>query len=400
MVEWRKYLLLLLLLPTIFASSISPLGKDDIMLMVPLTVMIIIALLAITRMISNAISNPKLDAWVKTEIRELVAALIIISALTGATLAATGLGKVLTNENDAVAAAIDIIDTKWIDKFDDAFKTTIVAAGKIKSAATYSPSMSIPLWFVSLSYTTNPLAGAMLLLTPLTMSVQALTNAIFLSEGMRLLLSYSAVITPQILLPGAFIVRLIPFTRKLGNTLIALAIALHVFLPFSIILVDRLNDTIDRPNPTMDTSMLDGGAEAMTYAALLCKLKPARVLLGLGDYPFALIVCSPLLFIPGGQAAFPGCVLLVQNVVYPIIQLVMQISFTVTNLAWEGLVSGLNYEEGAFDQVMPFLREVSNLVFLTYLNLILIATITISGARSLSGALGGEIYMFGVQRLV
>lgn len=400
MVEWRICLLILLLLPIIFASDIAPLGKDTIMFLVPVTVMAMIAFLGITRMLSGTISDPKLEAWVKTEIRELIAALIIITALTGATLTASGLGKVLTNEDDAIASAIDIIDTQWIEKFDDSFKIAIEAAGYIKSAATYSPSMSIPLWYVSLSYSTNPLAGSLLLLTPLTMAIQALANAIFLAEGMRLLLFYSAVITPQILLPGAFIIRLIPFTRKLGNTLIALAIALHIFLPFSIILVDKLNDTIDRPNPSMDTDMLTGGAGAMTYAAPLCKLKPARVLLGLGDYPFALIVCLPLLFTPGGQLAWPGCVLTVQNVVYPIIQIVFQVAFVVTNGIWEPLVSGLDYELNAFDQVMPFLKEVNSLVLLTYLNLILIATITISGARSLSGALGGEIYMFGVQRLV
>lgn len=400
MVEWRVCLLILLLSPAIFSSAIAPLDKDTIMLLVPLTVMVMIAFLGITRMLSGTISDPKLEAWVKTEIRELVAALIIIAALTGTTLAANGLGKVLTNEDNVIASAIDIIDTKWIEKFDDSFKTAIVAAGKIKSAATYSPSMSVPLWYVSISYTTNPLAGAMLLLTPLTMAVQALSNAIFLSEGMRLLLSYSSVITPQILLPGAFIVRLIPFTRKLGNTLIALAIALHIFLPFSIILVDKLNDTIDRPDPDMDTDLLNGGADWMTIASPLCKLQPARVLLGLGDLPFALIVCSPLLFVPGGQAAYPPCVLTVQNVVYPIIQMVFQISFSVTNGLWEPLVSVLGYEGMAFDQVMPFLREVNSLVFLTYLNLILIATITVSGARSLSSALGGEVYMFGVQRLV
>lgn len=400
MVEWRISLLILLLLPTVFSSSITPLDKNFMMLLVPLTVMSMVALLGITKMLANTISDPKLDAWVKTEIRELVAALVIIVALTGVILASGGLGMILTNEIDANAAATNIIDTQWIDKFDDSFKTAIVAAGKIKSTATYSPSMSIPLWYVSLSYTTNPLAGAMLLLTPLTMAVQALTNAIFLSEGIRLLLSYSSVITPQILLPGAFIVRLIPFTRKLGNTLIALAIALHVLLPFSIILVDKLNGTIDRPNPSMDTSVLEGGTEAMTNVAFLCKAKVARVLLGLGDYPFALIVCSPLLFIPGGQAAYPGCVLLVQNVVYPIIQMVMQIVFTVSNGIWEAVMAETDYELDAFDQVMPFLREVNSLVLLTYLNLILIATITISGARSISSALGGEIYMFGVQRLV
>jgi hypothetical protein len=58
------------------------------------------------------------------------------------------------------------------------------------------------------------------------------------------------------------------------------------------------------------------------------------------------------------------------------------------------------YWLNAYDTVMPFLRDVNSVVFLTYIDLILIAIITISGARSLSSALGGEAYMFGVQRLI
>jgi hypothetical protein len=58
------------------------------------------------------------------------------------------------------------------------------------------------------------------------------------------------------------------------------------------------------------------------------------------------------------------------------------------------------YAKGAFDALYPFLKNVNNLVFMGYLDFILIAIVTVTGARSLSTALGGEWYMAGIQRLI
>jgi hypothetical protein len=43
---------------------------------------------------------------------------------------------------------------------------------------------------------------------------------------------------------------------------------------------------------------------------------------------------------------------------------------------------------------------VSNLVLVGYLDFILIGLVTVSGAKSISAALGGEWYMAGIQRLI
>jgi hypothetical protein len=234
------------------------------------------------------------------------------------------------------------------------------------------------------------------------MGAQALTNAIFLCEGLKLLILYCDVVVPAILLPGAFIIRLIPFTRKLGNTLISIAIAGYVLLPLSVIIVNELNKTIDVPEPEIDLSEFDGNNYAMGFANSLCGSKVVRTLLALGDLPFAMISCVFLLFIPGGQGAYWPCVLTMWNVVYPIIQIVFQLLFTSLNIIWEATISTgeEKYWLSAFDAVIPFLESVNNLVFLAYIDLIMIATITIVGARSFSSALGGEVYMFGIQRLI
>jgi hypothetical protein len=50
--------------------------------------------------------------------------------------------------------------------------------------------------------------------------------------------------------------------------------------------------------------------------------------------------------------------------------------------------------------LQPFLRDVSNLVMVIYLDIVFIIMVTIAGARSLSTVLGGEWYMAGIQRLI
>ncbi|VVC04858.1 Uncharacterised protein [Candidatus Bilamarchaeum dharawalense] len=410
MVEWRAGLLILLLLPILHASIVTPIEGSEIQVAVPIAAIVIAILLGLSYMMANMLSDPKLEAWVKTEIREFGIALITITFLTVGIVVISlagsdpsqNIGKVFTGDTAYMDTATGIIDG-WIGTFDTAFKYAIEAGGKIRTASTYSPYLSIPLWYVSISYSTNPLSGSMLLLTPLTMAAQALTNAIFLSEGVRLIIVYCKVIVPKILLPGAFIVRLVPFTRKLGNTLIAVAIAAYIFLPLSVIIVDKLNATIDPDtiSPDMDTDGLNAATWIMGASAPFCQAKVVRFLLGLGDYPFALIVCLFLLFIPGGQAVYPSCVFLVQNVVYPLIQVIFQILFTLFVILWEPIVmAGQKYWLDAFDIVMPFLEHVNNLVLLTYIDMILIGILTVTGARSLSAALGGEIYMFGIQRLI
>jgi hypothetical protein len=409
MVSWRVGTVFLLLLGSLHADLVNPIG-NELQLAVPVAAVVVAIFLALVRMLAETISDPKLDAWVKTEFREWGVALIIIcflSAIVTGAVASGGIGEILTGDvgkDNYIDTSVEILDN-WLGNFDDAFEDLITAGGKIRTASTYSPYMSVPIWFVSLSYATNPLAGTMILLTPVTMASQALTNAIFLVEGLRLLIVYCDVIVPSIILPGAFIIRLIPFTRRLGNTLIAVAMAAYMFLPLSVIIVNELNQNINMPDPNLsenDFNELSGASGIMAVSAPFCEAEPIRVLLGLGDYPFGLITCAFLLLIPGGQAAYPGCVVMMQSIVYPIIQIIYQVIFVLATIIWEPVVtSGDNaYWLTAFDVIMPFLEELNNLVFLSYINMILVAIITIVGARSLSSVLGGEVYMFGIQRMI
>ncbi len=397
----RLQALILIALVQLSFSAVAPI---DLTFAVPVMAIVVGMFLGMASMLSTSISDPRLEAWVKTELREFFVGIVLIAILTASLIGSNSVAKAVTGKDDFISEAQTIVQG-WLTTYDSSFEQIIRAAGKIRAAATYSPYLNIPIWYFSINYSTNTLGGIAIMLGPLNMAAQGLTNAIYLSEGLMMLLAFMKIVVPHILLPLAFIARLIPFSRKMGNTLIALSIAGLIFLPLSVIVAGALNGTISMPNPSMDLDELDADPWAMVMAEPLCESVPVRSLLFVTEQLFSAIVCLPLLLTPwtAGLYQAPCREPLMHQVVYPLIQLIFQIVNTILLIIWEIAYSaGLDetYANAVFDQVLGFLRGVNNLVLVAYIDMIIVGTFTMVSARSLSSALGGEWYMAGVQRLI
>ncbi len=394
---WRVAVALSIILPAAFAVPI------DLTFAVPAVVIIVAAGLGLASMLGKSLSNPQLDAWAKTEVRELFAGMILIAICIGLFVASNGLAVALTGNANYVDTAQSVLQ-KWGDSISNAYHYVIKAATAIKIAASYSSGANAPIWWVSINYQTGPLSGAGIFLVPLNIATQALTNGLYLSEGLSMLVRFLSVVVPKILLPLAFCARIIPFTRRTGNTLIALSIAGLILLPYSILMADFFNTQIGMPNPTIsDLSVLDADPYPILAFAPICEFQALRFMFSLTDFGFAAVACLPLLFIPVyGWALYGPCYAYTSEVIYPIISMVSQILGGLALIAWESKMALQTNSYGAqvFDQLQPFLAAVNNLLLVIYLDMIFIALITITGARSISSALGGEAYMAGIQRLI
>ncbi len=398
----RHLLLLVLML------GLSAAAAPDFTPAVPLTAIVVAVFLAIMMMLSTAISSPQLDAWSKNELRELIAGVILAALIYGFFISSTTIASGITGQTDYLGASQNVINGLLSDSkigFDRAFHDIIRAGTRVRAAMTYSPYISVPLWYVGLTYSTSPLAGAAPLFTSLSSATTGLANSIFLYEGVLFLLKFSATAVPSVLLPVSLCLRMIPFTRKTGNTLVALCLAVMVLLPFSVIFIGEIHKVINYPKVSLsngDLGNLDPGAYAMTVAEPFCKLMPIRVIMSLNDLLFSIVVCLPLAFIPFvGAGLFAACQPLVQYVIYPLLMLVLQVSYDVALASWIAFTGeGSGYTDRAFDVLIVFLGNINNAILLSYLDTIVIAIITISGARSISTALGGEWYLAGIQRFV
>ncbi|MDD5340203.1 MAG: hypothetical protein PHV13_03055, partial [Candidatus ainarchaeum sp.] len=124
-------MMLLLMSPAVFA-----IGPVDFTFAVPGVAVIVIAFLGIMSMMASATSDPRLEAWAKTEIREFVAALIIVGIVVGFFITSNTIAAALGGGTNYIASALNVTD-KWIGWYDSAFEYAIRAAAKIRVGATF-----------------------------------------------------------------------------------------------------------------------------------------------------------------------------------------------------------------------------------------------------------------------
>jgi hypothetical protein len=397
---FRHLLLLLSVLGIAFAAG------PDFTSIVPITAVLVAIFLALMSMLATSISSPQLEAWSKNELRELVAGAILAALIYAFFIGATGVTQTLTGQSDYLTASQNIITnlmTNQTTGLDRSFDDIVRAATYMKAAATYSPYISVPLYVIGLTYSTSPLGGVYPLFSSLASATSGIANSIFIYEGLLFLLKFCATAVPAVLLPISLSLRMIPFTRKIGNTLIAICLAGMVLVPFSVILIGMMNSVINYPQAFLtssDLDQLDPGTWAMTIAQPFCELMPVRMLLSLDDVTFSLVVCLPLLSNPFTAGLFVPCLPLVQ-VIYHLFMIGVQVAYDTALGSWIAFAGeGVGYTNQAFGVLVTFLSNVNDVILLSYLDTIIIGIITISGARSISTALGGEWYLAGIQRFV
>ncbi|MEM4359896.1 MAG: hypothetical protein QXT45_05155 [Candidatus Bilamarchaeaceae archaeon] len=397
-----------LFLSLLIALGVVAAADVDLIPLVPSTIVLVIIGIALSYMASDALADPQLKAWAKGELVELITGVILIVSISMLFIGTTELSKTITGKDDYTQIAIDVIDG-MLEDYGVAYESIIKAAARIRIGATFSTWLTIPVWFFSFNYSSAPLTGIGPIFISLGMATQGLTNVIFLYEGIRLLLLFCQATIPEIVLPLAFILRLIPFTRRAGNTLIAVALGGILLLPLSVIIIGYMNSLIDYPQPALSNDelrRLDAYPWPVIAMSAFCQMPANRFILTLNEYGFAALVCLPAAIIP---AAYAACYTAVSQVVYHVIQTALhgvQAIITGIWLAWADWAAAASGSAGSiwarevWHILRPFLENVSNLVLVGYVNAIIIAIITTSGIRSISTALGGEWQLPGIERLI
>lgn len=412
----RLFFLIVLITTLSFSanSACSPIDTvsdyviNDYSSLIPLTLITIAIFLAILKTFSGALGLPPLEAWIKSEIREIIVTAVLLTVFLSVIGASDVIIQAITGEigiegsNCVRDAAINAANNMLI-KYENAYNSIIDAATRLRAASTYSSGASAG-FIVYGGYSSSVYGGAYPLIGSLNAATVGLTNAIFLYKAINALINFFAIAVPYFLFPAAFCLRAFPFTRRIGNTLIAIALGLAIFFPMSVILVGYLNNIVGTPSPQLTKSDLGKlGVEEGWGSKILspiCKNEWARATLGANELVFSTMVCLPLLFVPFvGPGLFMACFHITADIVYPVMM-------AAESFGLSALITGLDkltahFDVGkAFDIIYPFLRDVNILVVVSYVNVLLIGIITIGAIRSISTALGGEIYLPGVEKLI
>jgi len=142
---WKAIFITLLLTGFFFAAT------NDLGILIPITAITVMVILALIYMLSHMLMIPMLDAWAKTEIREVIAGMVLAVVVYAMLFSVNNIATALTGENDYLGGAEKIVD-KILKGYDQTYYDIIRAGKRIRSAATYSPYINVPLWYVSISY--------------------------------------------------------------------------------------------------------------------------------------------------------------------------------------------------------------------------------------------------------
>ncbi|MCP4648025.1 MAG: hypothetical protein GY852_09890, partial [bacterium] len=221
--------LFLVMLSLSFAGGPDPqVGLPDLGLGFLLIIALLVSLLLVlASMLGSSLQNPGLTAWSKTQIRGLIVSAILVALIWGVVTGSNTLISVLflsTGEDSLVdlgnAGLDDLIEYQeaLYHKVADAY----LSVGVIQGTSYYSVASAMSWVYLGTGYT--PGYGMSILMGPLSIAANNLTTQILTFKLVKVFLVYIEAVVPSFLLPIALALRIFPFTRSAGNTLIALCL--------------------------------------------------------------------------------------------------------------------------------------------------------------------------------
>ncbi len=404
--------------------EIPELGLGFILLIVLLSVMII----SFSSMAANSFQSPELMAWSKTQITEVTASVILVviiwAGVFGSNIMVSAIFLDTGQESlaDLGATSLDgIIEYQEIlyGKVAQAYLTVGALQG------TSYHSVIAPAWWIYFSIGGTPLYGLSILLGPLSIAASNLTTQILLLKSVQAFMQYIDIVVPLYVLPLGLAFRILPFTRNVGNTLIALSLGALFMLPLSLMLVGEFYAIADSPDPdigfeykkdvegiSFEVDEMAGSVKMFDVGKIIlgvvCKNSVLRTFAQLGELIWGLVYGLVLMstcpeFAP--PYLWPLCVVKKFIVFifdkWPDIMFYAELAFA--TIMTPAIIGDLTGAGGAPDLhliVDTLLPAVTEAVAFSLTCFFIIVFVTFGGVRAISAALGGDQIMYGLSRFV
>lgn len=414
-----KTLLFLILL---FSFSYSQFFDIELIqnYILPATIILVAALLAITWMASTLFNAPQLRAWVKTEIKELIAAGLVLLIVYSLFFGTNTLTQVLTGEENYQEYATNKL-YEFRGEFIPVLQDLVVAQHHIGLLVGYTYSFPFPAYYVTFSTIQSPHTGAVPLSTMVSQANTTVINGIFLYSGIITMLSF-LVSSVQYFLPIALALRFIPFTRRTGATLIALCIGAAIIFPTAVVVAAELHNQISISVPPLNTAniefdlpidfseycsasdALDDMIDALwppstDFFALDNSVPFGLAMLKIGEMIYALIKCAQCC--TATPYTFVACYLAESMVIYNLIVTAYEVTigayFIGSNIASNVMSM---YVVDAYNSLIPLFEGITKLMTLAIIDVLFIGIITVIGTKNLSQAFGGQPYLPLIERFL
>jgi len=394
----------------------------------PAIILLVSALLGLVWAISNMFSNSQLKAWVKNEVKELIVSGLILIIVFSIIASSDMLAQIFTGQPDLENSALASIYS-FRSSFISPLKNITTANHYLGLMSGYSYSFAVPAFYVTFSTIQSPFAGVSPLSSMVSRANSATVNGIFVYTGLIVLLKFF-MSSAKFFLPFALALRFIPFTRKIGGTLIALSIGALVIFPTAVLVdaelihnpiltnigdikLDTVPMKFELPVDLTDycsteNAMSNLFKDIVTFNIFGVTKDSIPIGLGLlkiGEMVYATATCIPTCSAAniGYAACFIGCYadqsMVIYNYIITMYEVTVGAVFIGVNVA-SNINGGDIAIKAIYEVLKPFLEGIIKLMVLSYVDILFVGIVTIVGTKGISGAFGGQVYLPMVERFL
>ena len=219
---------------------------------VPLVVLALLFgyfLAALVYMVSHIIGSPELEAWSKSELYEVSASAMLVGS------AFFFIGLLIAVSTELTGASYVQIADNYVHNLSGELLRIyglmlkgVFAMGFLGYLGTELSIVLVPTGIVNIGVTGQlyPFGGMNLLSNSLIMFTNIVSFAIMATIGQKVILDFVLGSAFRILLPVAIVLRCFTFTRKLGATLMAIAIGAYIVYPITLVMNDQIYNSVDK----------------------------------------------------------------------------------------------------------------------------------------------------------
>ena len=380
---------------------------DSVYLWTALAVALSAAFIGLAYMAGKLFEIQLLEGWVKLELQELMASIVIAVFCVALIASANGAAQFLSGETgatDVVDAARSFIKNGIYEDGRSLYRNLGLAYFNIARVASYSYSAGMTYGFVSASFSESPASGLAPLVSEVGQAMDSASNFMLLAASQSAFMAFfkSAAL---VMLPVGIFLRSFSLTRKIGGTILAAVIASSVIYPVGMLLSKEIYSTY-QPDLQASTQGITKVAPAPNPPLANAVCNPLMTQFVMSPLPFVggelgwyIVVCIPL-------CAILQC--------HAICYQILQWTFVIINsffpiIMYLGILgpfaSGINdfsgiqnaYYNPIRDYALPAVAKYGVLSLVVFLIPLIIAMVML---RNLAIAFGGEPQLYGMSKLI
>ncbi|MEW6034968.1 MAG: hypothetical protein AB1529_00005 [Candidatus Micrarchaeota archaeon] len=391
-------------------------------------------------MIAYGMQNPQLVALAREELAALIFSVIIlmffigsdtmlnsiVSGIVVSTLppdlqgfAGTAtLGGLTQSHLNLALASLGLIEEKLKDQYKDLYMFEML----IGFLSTISFPLGSPVPAVNvISFSLAPFTGLSLLSQAHTVIVESIGYLITVLWAKQFILIFARDAVPILLFPLGLVLRVIPFFRRTGSSVIAVAFAMYFIMPFAIILSNYLIFDVFRPADFAYTpsaasyfgtersrdqvhGQINEGREGEAAHNMLDQFFSPSVVGEASDdasdecsgNAIVRMLCSVKNVVSSAFTVISGFVRTVWNIWRFMVGMTGDFFWT----AFNNPLMPASASAGLFHFIIQEVALISPFIILVMLTTVLEIIITVTGYRSIALLIGGEAEIVGLTKVV